>query len=341
MSENLVPGLGKILSERALAKYTLEEIKADPYILMNVDGISFQRADAIAKNFEIPQDDVRRQRALLRKLVYDSCSFGHTYLPLRRFEILAKKEKLPFNENLIAESFTVDEDAIYLPHLYYYENYAAEDLARRSTITSPPLQPMGVSLEEIKTDRYQRLFIESFLVPHANVIVLTGGPGTGKTFVTKKLIQLLQANGVSFLCMAPTGKAAKRMAEVTGVPAHTVHKALGAPNWDKKISAPYVIIDETSMVDLPLAFRILKAARNSNIVFIGDADQLASVGPGSFFRDLITCKLFPTTRLLTNHRQGEGSSIAEVCSSSIIFFLPFLLQFPRSETISDLYVRNT
>jgi len=140
---------------------------------------------------------------------------------------------------------------------------------------------------------------------------------------------------------APTGKAAKRMAEVTGVPAHTVHKALGAPNWDKKISAPYVIIDETSMVDLPLAFRILKAARNSNIVFIGDADQLASVGPGSFFRDLITCKLFPTTRLLTNHRQGEGSSIAEVCSSSIIFFLPFLLQFPRSETISDLYVRNT
>jgi exodeoxyribonuclease V alpha subunit len=168
-----------------------------------------------------------------------------------------------------------------------------------------------------KFDLDQQCAIETALT--SNTCIITGGPGTGKTTVTKRICDLVEAQDMgSMILCAPTGKAAKRLEEVTGRKAFTIHRAFraGFGIWKTgpkdMISCDWLIIDECSMLDIQLAWRVLRATpRRTRIIFVGDKNQLPPVGPGAFLRDLIKSSMIPVCILRQNHRQGEGSLIAE------------------------------
>jgi exodeoxyribonuclease V alpha subunit len=148
--------------------------------------------------------------------------------------------------------------------------------------------------------------------------IITGGPGMGKTACIRSICDALDMQSKSYRLCAPTGKAAKRMQELTGRPASTIHRMLGATygSWKYNKSRPLIgysqiIVDESSMLDTDLCFHLLQAIpRNTRMCFVGDVDQLPPVGPGTPFKDMIACGRIPVARLLTNHRTGKGSAIA-------------------------------
>ena len=177
----------------------------------------------------------------------------------------------------------------------------------------------------ISWDVDQLNFLHSF--HKSSVVVLTGGPGTGKTTLTKAVCSAIEERGMNFALCAPTGKAAKRCSELTGHSASTIHRLLRGSSFGGGGSKPgfwghnhdnqltgydYLIVDESSMLDIELVYHLLDAIpKSTKIIFIGDVDQLQPVGPGSFFKDLIRSETVPVFRLQTNHRQGKGSLIAD------------------------------
>ena len=175
-------------------------------------------------------------------------------------------------------------------------------------------------MSKIKLDSEQQRTVNNF--QNHPLSIITGGPGTGKSFVTKMMVDRLEAQGLQVGLCAPSGKAAKRLSQACDYrTAYTIHRMLGASitgmQWRYNEGNPimqfdWIFVDEASMVNIELAQNFLNAIPlETNIVFIGDIDQLAPVGPGAFFRDIILCGAFPVFRLVTNHRQGDGSLIAE------------------------------
>ncbi len=153
----------------------------------------------------------------------------------------------------------------------------------------------------------------------SKVGLITGGPGTGKSTILRVLADILQHHGLSLLQAAPTGRAAKRLAEATGREAKTIHRLLEFDptsfgfryNRDHRLEADFIVIDEVSMMDVVLANSLLQAVPDDgSLILVGDADQLPSVGPGNVFGDLLACGRLPTVRLSRIHRQGEGSLIS-------------------------------
>ena len=177
---------------------------------------------------------------------------------------------------------------------------------------------------DIVLDPDQRLVLQEFF--KHNVSIITGGPGTGKSFITKSIVDILEAKGKTVGLCAPTGKAARRLAAAVntdggGRPSYTIHRLLGGnpatgrwkyDEFNKLYAYHWIIVDEASMIDIELARNLLRAIpTTTSIIFVGDVDQLAPVGPGSFFKDLIRSNVFRVFYLRTNHRQGAGSLIAE------------------------------
>ncbi|SFA94848.1 MULTISPECIES: ATP-dependent RecD-like DNA helicase [unclassified Bacillus (in: firmicutes)] len=355
-------GFGPQLSMKIYQAYkdqTLEVIQKNPYQLVeSVEGIGFGRADELGFQLGITGNHPDRiKAACLFVLENESMQVGHVYLQAKEFleKVQAlleenKRDQIEFTDisnemvKLVEEGkLIIEEKRIYSPSLYFSEKGIITHIKRILGQTqykdqfpeSEFLLALG-ELEERLGVQYaptQKEAIQTALM--SPMLILTGGPGTGKTTVIKGIVELYaELHGCSldvkeyrkkdepfpFLLAAPTGRAAKRMTESTGLPAVTIHRLLGfngAEGFDHDDSKPLegkiLIVDETSMVDVWLANQLFKSLPDDiQVIFVGDEDQLPSVGPGQVLKDLLQSERVPTVRLTDIYRQAEGSSIIEL-----------------------------
>jgi len=314
-------------------------VREDPYRLAReLHGIGFKTADQIAANLGLPPDSPVRARAAVEYLLAQASEQGHVYLP--RLQLVAEGQELlslppavleEAVDALLREGAVVQEGEglpgegppVYLRTFHAAEVGVAEDLRRR--LTRPPREEeidfaraltWFESRERIELAPEQREAIHRALA--AKVLVITGGPGTGKTTLVKGIVSILSQMGRTVLLSAPTGRAAKRLTESTGTEAKTVHRLLEfnphfggfERNEDRPLEANAVIVDEASMLDLPLASAVVRALPGDcRLVLVGDVDQLPSVGPGNVLGDLIDSGVVPVVRLTAIFRQAEASAI--------------------------------
>ncbi|MBS4217055.1 ATP-dependent RecD-like DNA helicase [Bacillus sp. FJAT-49711] len=351
-------GFGPQISMKIYQVYkdeTLSVLQKNPFQLIeDVEGIGFVRADELGSQLGITGSHPDRIKAGCLYVLEQEClKNGHVYLDsaeiLEKVKILLEESQridIPFQDiatqliNLEEEGKIVGENKrVYMPSLYFSEKGIVSNIERIMEQTeyaeqfpdSEFLLALG-DLEERLHVEYapsQRDAIKTALL--SPMMILTGGPGTGKTTVIKGIVELYaELHGLSLdpysykkeepfpiLLTAPTGRAAKRMAESTGLPAMTIHRLLGMTGQEqldsdeiREIEGRLVIVDEVSMVDTWLAHQLLKALPQSiQVIFVGDEDQLPSVGPGQVLKDLIYSNIIPTVQLTDIYRQEEGSSI--------------------------------
>ncbi len=334
-------GITGALAAKIVAAFgdrTVEVVERDPYVLARrIRGVGFATADGIARSVGIdPRDPARLQAAMVYTL-HQATGEGHLFLP--RDELIEHAARLTsvevelFDAALaqLADSGEValeerpGADAVFLPDLLDAEREVAmrvlalassgyggaSGIEQTRACVAGVGDAGGVSLSDEQTAAACSALTEG-------ITVITGGPGTGKTTVIRVLVSACKALGRRVSLAAPTGRAAKRMGELAGCDASTIHRLLaydpfrGAFTYhqDRPLEADTLIIDETSMVDLPLARDLLRAMPDgAQIIFIGDADQLPSVGPGNFFRDLVASEAVPVHRLTVIFRQAERSLI--------------------------------
>lgn len=314
-------------------------IRDNPYRLMEIPAFSFPRADKLAIGMGIPANDPRRLEGAILWALHHAGYDGHLYL--RRSEIVKRVVDL-FNEHdMIGVAFEEDPTAtfdrivdtlierkalilepglgVYLPEQYKYERESAQLLAEKLVPSTIEVN-LKTFLEDyerrnkIVLSDAQRSAVEK--LSENRVMVLTGLPGTGKTTAVRALVRLFEEAGQSFALMAPTGIAAKRLASLTGHPALTIHRALkyDGAKWGHSAQNRYVIdaviVDEMSMVDMELFYRLLSSLRQETVVvFVGDDAQLPSVGPGNVLRELVECGAMPSVRLTQIFRQSEKGEI--------------------------------
>ncbi|CAK1230206.1 ATP-dependent RecD-like DNA helicase [Fructobacillus cardui] len=350
-----------------------EVLQKTPYRLVyEFDGLPFKKVDAIAKQAGFPDDHPDRIQAGVYAGILNACySAGHTYLTVDQ-ALAAAQSTLQSNSSSMQIAIDQALGALVSQERLVYEdgNYSPTDLkgaevlvsskvkslltAKSAVQTTPDLvDTTFVVPENLDLDEVQRAAVESALTNQ--VFVLTGGPGTGKTTVTKTLVATWEAlvrhqaqsqgrdkewvkqNRVRLA--SPTGRAAKRMTEITGYEATTIHRLLGITDGDdaefdadNPISGGLLIIDEASMLDISLAESLFAALpKGMHIVLVGDADQLPSVGPGNVLYDLIQSQVVPHVALERIYRQGKGSSISALAQSINAGILPRDFQENQSD----------
>lgn len=337
-------GISNRLAAKIYQRYGMDVYKVleeNPYQLAdNIEGIGFKTADEIAARIGIHTDSDYRIKSGLFYTLQQAVGEGHIYLPqdelLRRTGHLLEVEIYDIEKHvmdLCIERKTVMKEAdgeirVYPAHYYYLELNTAKMLHDLDIDCDMPEDLMEKRLrrveesEKIELDPMQhRAVIES--IKHG-LLVLTGGPGTGKTTTINTMIRFFDSEGMSILLAAPTGRAAKRMTEATGYEAQTIHRLLEVNvnpeeensiggflrNRQNPLEADVIIIDEMSMVDLPLMHALLSAVvPGTRLVLVGDVDQLPSVGPGSVLRDIISSRRFPVVTLTRIFRQAGESDI--------------------------------
>ncbi|MCE7790928.1 ATP-dependent RecD-like DNA helicase [Salipaludibacillus sp. CUR1] len=356
-------GFGIQLAMKVYKAYqveALEIISSNPYKMVeDIEGIGFAKADLIGKKQGLTGNHPDRLKAaVLFVLQEQSLSEGHVFAlnetVVSEAKMLLEKDSgdeispLDIADQVIAlgeeGKIIVEKEKMYLPSLYFAEQGIATNLNRlmasKNELDEYPesefLKALGEVEEElgISYAPSQKEGIQQAL--HSPLMILTGGPGTGKTTVIKGLIEvfgLLKGVSVSpedyknkkkpfpIVMAAPTGRAAKRMSESTGLPSSTIHRMLGykgegngyfEKDEDEQIDGDVLIVDEMSMVDTWLANQLFKAVPNHmQVIFVGDEDQLPSVGPGQVFSDLLESAAVPAVRLTDIYRQSEGSKIIE------------------------------
>lgn len=319
---------------------SLEALRGNPYLLVDEElDVPFSRADDIAIDLGVEEDAPQRIEAGLLFELSHNLNNGHSFLPRRKLlgataQLLNLEEREGLEEGLeallqqglVVQETTAGEEAVYLFDLYEAECYTTQRLHDMSAAELCPPGDMERILTAIQAEQgityaeQQREAVE--LAARAQVMLLTGGPGTGKTTSLKGVLALFDAMGLDSALAAPTGRAAKRLGELCGVEAFTIHRLLEtqfdsatgrlvfAHGEDDPLKADAVIVDETSMVDLPLMRALLAALREDcRLVLVGDPDQLPSVGPGNLLSDLIRSGCIPTVRLTEIFRQAAESAI--------------------------------
>ena len=307
-------------------------VKENPYKLADdIWGIGFRTADTIAEKLGVAKDaDVRLRSGLLYTLNTIS-EEGHCYAVAEQLfkaatgllETTTEKLQPILAEMARGEDVIIEDKAIYLPPFYFSEIGVAKrirtliatsameriDRSRMGDHMTKP-QDGGITYDEIQLEAIKTAATSKFMV-------LTGGPGTGKTTTTLGIIQAFRASGLQVLCAAPTGRAAKRMSEATGMEAKTIHRLLEFKppqgyqrNMENPLEADVLILDECSMIDIILMHNLLKAVPDAmTVVMVGDTDQLPSVGAGNVLNDIIDSETVPVVKLKRIFRQAQGSRI--------------------------------
>ena len=333
ISANYAPKLQSVYGAASV-----ELIKSNPYrLIYDIDGIGFRIADRIAAAMDFAGDDVRRIRAGIEFALQKISQSGHVCVPEEHLKIDAAK-MMALDENLVQEVLTDLLDSgflrvenysgqclVYPEYLYSAETNVARSLLH---LKDRAREILYIDAEKIIRDwevssgirlaEVQKEAIDSVL--KHGVLVVTGGPGTGKTTLVKGIISVLEESGARIVLSAPTGRAARRLAESTGRSAFTVHKMLEyAPhegpfafgkNEDAPLEADAVIVDEASMLDITLTDFLLRAIPpGCRLILVGDIDQLPAVGPGCVLKDIIDSKRLPVVRLNEIFRQEAQSQI--------------------------------
>lgn len=324
---------------RTYGEAALSVVRSNPYRLAaEVSGIGFARADSLARRMGMALDSPKRIEAALGHVLESHADEGHTYLTRPRLleaaiELLglepdlieAVLDRMLADELLTAQTLGGDEDvsAIFLNSLHEAEVACAELLMRlAASKLSLPRVDMKAFLRhfekraQIQLAPTQRTAIET--IGAKGMMVLTGGPGTGKTTTLRAVIELFGTARLNVRLAAPTGRAARRLAETSHAPAETIHRMLGyqahtgefSHNAGNPLEAALIVVDEVSMLDVGLARDLLSAIRPGTcLLLVGDEDQLPSVGPGNVLRDIIAAKAIPIVRLDEVFRQAGSSLI--------------------------------
>ncbi|MCI6715909.1 MAG: ATP-dependent RecD-like DNA helicase [Mollicutes bacterium] len=333
----------------------IEELKTNPYILMDkLDRFGFKKNDQFALKLGIPKNSKLRLKALtcymLKELIYNS---GNSYVTKTTLYERIREYILEeiAHEDFVCVLKTLEEEKkIYMPNdndVFDYQLYIQEtDLAKEIVkllkgernpehkMTSYDQNTINDIYEEIEkessikfNEEQKNAITSAFSEP---IVIVTGGPGTGKSTIVHAIIKMyLKLNKDSsalineIAILAPTGRAAKRLKETTGMDSSTIHRFLGYIGGDKftynkynKTTARLIIVDESSMMDLSLAYRLLTSMHDdARLIVVGDVDQLPAVGPGQVLKDLIDTREIKTIRLNKIHRQAENSTIIKLAHS--------------------------
>lgn len=332
---------------------TLEIVEHYPYQLVeDIQGIGFKIADQLAQSLGIESTAPERFRAgLLHTLLTQSMEKGDTYLEAKELlehtiELLESSRQIELDPNSVADELAhlIEEDKvqnvdtkIFENSLFFAEEGICNNLLRilekenQNKYEPEKIEAALTHIEEEFAISYDA--IQKQAICHAiqhKIFILTGGPGTGKTTVINGIIavyallhglDLHKSQDLPILLAAPTGRAARRMNELTGLPSATIHRHLGmtgdddTSHLDNYLDADFIIVDEFSMVDTWLANQLLSnISSNSKLLIVGDADQLPSVSPGQVLADLLKIPLLPQTKLEKIYRQGEDSTIVTLAS---------------------------
>lgn len=320
---------------------TFDIVKTNPYRLADdIWGIGFRMADKMAAEAGIQADDPNRVKAAVKYVLNQAAGNGHCYLP--KEELAEQAGQLlglhpDFVENALRE-LQVDGEiwqenlrgitAVYLNFYFYAEMVVAKRLLELSgEMLEGSMEKTAREIAAVEKQtgvilaEEQRAAVQEAM--SRGVLIVTGGPGTGKTTTINTILRILKKEDVEVVLAAPTGRAAKRMTEATGVEAQTIHRLLETSflsddsrrqtferNEENPIEADVIIIDETSMVDLLLMHSLLRAvAPGTRLIFVGDMDQLPSVGPGNVLKDMIRSERLPVVRLAHIFRQAQESAI--------------------------------
>lgn len=307
-------------------------VKTNPYRLADdIWGIGFKTADKIARQLGFDSNSFERCRSGLLYVLNELSNDGHCYaLRDQLFEAAGSILELdrPLIEGtldrMLEEKLVIGDEgnAVYLPAFYYSELGAAKRvrqiLAEESKYKAAGIDEHLKNIQEEHNIQYDDIQIEAVkTAAGSKLMVLTGGPGTGKTTTTLAIIKVFQKLNARVLLAAPTGRAAKRMAETTGLEAKTIHRLLEykppegyKKNEESPLDCDVLIIDETSMVDIMLFYNLLKAVSNETVlILVGDVDQLPSVGAGNVLKDIIESETVNVVRLTRIFRQAQGSAI--------------------------------
>ncbi len=363
---------------KAFGNKTIEVIEDNPYLLCDERiGIGFERADAIANNLVIAPDSDFRTRAAIVYIVKHNLSNGHTCIPRPKLiesatmflETSAQKvsEQIDVavqNKQLVEEEFG-GTDYLFIPHIYVAEKKICDRI--KLLVQFPPAgsKSLKKDIQKIQDDNnisYEGKQLEAITTAvEKGVLILTGGPGTGKTTTINGIIELFENQGLKTALCAPTGRAAKRMSQVTGREAKTIHRLLEvefdseekqtfARNIRNPLTVQAVIVDELSMVDVCLFAALLDALPlGCRLIMVGDSNQLPPVGSGNVLHDLINSKLLPTVELTEVFRQAmeslivsnahrivKGENVDTNDKSGDFFFMGRSVPSSAAQTVSDL-----
>lgn len=317
---------------RAYGEDSIERLKSDPYALAKeIQGIGFKIADKIAQSLGMPSDYPTRIDAGIEHVLWELSNEGHTCYPEEELlsiaaEALNVQASLVQNRlNMLAQENKLirEEGKVWVRILFFSEQGIAKELARLQAGTCPL---RSIDVEKALTWVQNQMHIELAdqqkeaiaKAVQEKVHIITGGPGTGKSTITKAILTITEKLTADIVCAAPTGRAGKRMSEITGRKASTIHSLLEMDfasggfkrNRENPLVCDLVIIDEMSMVDTMLFLALLKALPSScRLILIGDSDQLPSVGAGNVLKDLLASGKIGSTRLTEIFRQAAGSFI--------------------------------